>query len=76
MLAAVAVVGLAACGDSKPPAPSQFRVGGTAVPSSLSGVRVVSDIDGVIFVFPSTIDPQSPAFLRTAVACKFSLHNH
>jgi hypothetical protein len=49
---------------------------GTAVPSSLSGVRVVSDIDGVIFVFPSTIDPQSPAFLRAAVACKFPLHNH
>ena len=50
---------------------------GTSVPSSLgSGVRVVSDIDGVIFVFPSTIDPQSPAFVRAAVACTFPLHNH
>ena len=50
---------------------------GTSVPSSLgSGVRQVSNIDGVIFVFPSLLDPQSPAFLRAAVACKFPLHNH
>jgi hypothetical protein len=50
---------------------------GTSVPSSLGGgIREVSNIDGVIFVFPSTIDPQSPAFLRAAVACKFPLHNH
>jgi hypothetical protein len=50
---------------------------GTSVPSSLgSRIREVSNIDGAIFVFPSTIDPQSPAFLRAAVACKFPLHNH
>ena len=50
---------------------------GTSVPSTLgAGVREVSDIDGVIFVFPSTLDPQSPAFLRAAAACKFPLHNH
>ncbi len=50
---------------------------GTSVPASLGGaIRLVSDIDGAIFVFPSTVDPQSPAFLRAAVACKFPLHNH
>ncbi|HVC86665.1 MAG TPA: hypothetical protein VNC40_04470 [Gaiellaceae bacterium] len=50
---------------------------GTSVPRSLgAGVREVSDIDGVIFVFPSSLDPQSPAFVRAAVACKFPLHNH
>jgi hypothetical protein len=50
---------------------------GTSVPSYLgSGVREVSNIDGVIFVFPSALDPQSPAFLRAAAACQFPLHNH
>ncbi|HEY8028522.1 MAG TPA: hypothetical protein VIE38_03325 [Gaiellaceae bacterium] len=49
---------------------------GTSVPSSLAGVRVVSDIDGVIFVFPTALDTQSPAFVHAAAACKFPLHNH
>jgi len=37
---------------------------------------VISDIDGVILVFPSTIDEQSPAFTAAAAACRFPLHNH
>ena len=37
---------------------------------------VISDIDGVILVFPSTIDEQSPSFERAAAACAFPLHNH
>jgi hypothetical protein len=37
---------------------------------------VISDIDGVILVFPSTIDAQSPAFTQAAAACGFPLHNH
>ena len=41
-----------------------------------AGVGVISDIDGVILVFPSTIDEQSPAFMAAAAACKFPLHNH
>jgi hypothetical protein len=56
---------------------SDFPEPRTSVPSDLAGfVGVISDIDGVILVFPSTIDEQSPAFVRAAAACKFPLHNH
>jgi hypothetical protein len=37
---------------------------------------MVSDIDGVIFVFPASLDTQSQAFTRAAAACQFPLHNH
>ena len=37
---------------------------------------VISDIDGVILVFPSTIDEQSPQFTLAAAECAFPLHNH
>lgn len=40
------------------------------------GSGVISDIEGVIFVFRGTIDQQSPAFTRAAVMCAFPLHNH
>jgi hypothetical protein len=46
-------------------------------PHALAGVDgVISDIDGVVLVFPSTIDTQSPAFSQAAAACGFPLHNH
>jgi hypothetical protein len=52
----------------------------TTVPSdplaALGGSGVISDIDGVIFLFPSTVDEQSPLFTRAAATCNFSLHNH
>lgn len=50
----------------------------TSVPSDPfgSGAGVISDIEEVIFVFPSTIDQQSPAFTQAATACAFPLHNH
>ena len=50
----------------------------TSVPSNPfgSGTGVISDIEGVILIFPSTIDQQSPAFTRAAAACAFPLHNH
>jgi hypothetical protein len=51
----------------------------TSVPSSpfgSGGAGVISDIEGVILVFPSTIDQQSPLFTRAAAACAFPLHNH
>jgi len=48
----------------------------TSVPSNLAGVREVSDIEGAIFVFPNSIDTQSPAFVRAAGTCRFALHNH
>jgi hypothetical protein len=51
----------------------------TSVPSNpfgSGGGGVISDIEGVILVFPSTIDQQSPEFTRAAAACAFPLHNH
>jgi hypothetical protein len=50
----------------------------TSVPSNPfgSGTGVISDIEGVILVFPSTIDQQSLIFTRAAAACAFPLHNH
>ena len=41
-----------------------------------AGGGVISDIEGVIFIFPSRIDHQSPAFTRAAAECAFPLHNH
>ena len=59
---------------------SDFPDPRTSVPSNPfpagSGGGVISDIDGVILVFPATIDTQSPAFTRAAAACNFPLHNH
>jgi hypothetical protein len=52
----------------------------TVIPShpraALGGPGVISDIGGVILVFPGTIDEQSPFFTRAAAACDFPLHNH
>jgi hypothetical protein len=45
-------------------------------PLGSGGVGVISDIEGVILVFASTIDQQSPAFMRAAATCAFPLHNH
>jgi hypothetical protein len=41
-----------------------------------AGDGVISDIEGVIFIFPGRIDQQSPAFTRAAAECAFPLHNH
>jgi hypothetical protein len=50
----------------------------TSLPSNAFPPRggVISDIEGVILVFASTIDQRSPAFERAAAACAFPLHNH
>ena len=51
----------------------------TSVPSKPfgdSGASVISDIDGVIFLFPGSIDTTSPQFYRAADACKFPDHHH
>jgi hypothetical protein len=48
----------------------------TTVPSLTGFVGVISDIDGAVFAFPSTLDTQSPQFTRAARACGFPLHNH
>jgi hypothetical protein len=49
----------------------------SAPPNPLgSGIVELSDIEGVILLFPSTIDQQSPVFTRAAATCAFPLHNH
>jgi hypothetical protein len=52
----------------------------TSVPSNPfpagSPGGVISDIEGVILIFPATLDTQSPLFMRAASACQFPLHNH
>ena len=55
---------------------SSFPDPTTTVPSLPGFVGVISDIEGVIFVFPASIDTQSPTFTRAAKACGFPLHNH
>ncbi len=58
---------------------SDFPDPRTSVPSNpfpAGSPGVISDIEGVILVFPPTLDTQSPAFTRAAAACKFPLHNH
>lgn len=51
----------------------------TSIPSNpfpAGGAGVISDIEGVILIFPSTLDMQSPSFTQAAAACGFPLHNH
>jgi hypothetical protein len=40
------------------------------------GAGVISDIEGVILLFPSTLETQSPRFTHAAAQCGFPLHNH
>jgi hypothetical protein len=44
-------------------------------PAGLSG-GVISNIEGVIFIFPASLGIQSPVFIRAANECGFPLHNH
>jgi hypothetical protein len=41
-----------------------------------SNIGLISDIDGVILLFPDTINEQSPQFTKAAAKCAFPLHNH
>jgi hypothetical protein len=47
-----------------------------ANPFGAGGTGIISDIEGVILIFPSTINQQSPAFAQAAGVCAFPLHNH
>jgi hypothetical protein len=56
---------------------SNFPDPTTTVPSHPpAGGGVINDRDGVILVFPHTIDTQSPLFTRAAATCGFQLTNH
>ena len=48
----------------------------TSIPSGPIAGGEISDRDGVILVLPSSLDMQSPLFLRDAAACGFQLSNH
>jgi hypothetical protein len=48
----------------------------TTVPAMPAGGGVISDIEGVILLFPSSIDMQAPAFTSAAATCNFPLHSH
>lgn len=48
----------------------------TTVPSLPAGGGVVSFIEGAVFVFPATLDTQSPLFKHAATTCGFPLENH
>ena len=57
----------------------QFPDPTTKIPSRSglpSGGGVISDRNGVILVFPGTLNMQSATFIRAAAACKFALTNH
>lgn len=48
----------------------------TIPPMPTGGNGLISDIDGAVFEFPTSIDEQSPAFIHAARVCGFPLHNH
>ncbi len=48
----------------------------SSAPHLSPGIGEISDIDGVILVFPSALDRQSTQFTQAAAACGFPLHNH
>ncbi|HUN78894.1 MAG TPA: hypothetical protein VMU32_08245 [Solirubrobacteraceae bacterium] len=45
-------------------------------PFGSAGAGIISDIEGVILIFPQSIDQRSPTFTRASAACAFPLHNH
>jgi hypothetical protein len=47
----------------------QFPDPETSVPSNPSAVQEITDFDGAILVFPSTINRQSPAYRQALTAC-------
>jgi hypothetical protein len=48
---------------------AQFPDPRTSVPSTQSGVGEITDFDGAILQFPSTIDMQAPAYRQALTAC-------
>jgi hypothetical protein len=47
----------------------QFPDPRTSVPSSPAGIREITDFDGAILLFPSTINMQAPAYRQALSAC-------
>ena len=47
----------------------QFPDSRTSVPSNPTGVQEITDFDDAILLFPSTINPQAPAYKQALTAC-------
>jgi hypothetical protein len=47
----------------------QFPDPQTSVPSNPAGIREITDFDGAILLFPSTINMQAPAYRQALTAC-------
>jgi hypothetical protein len=47
----------------------QFPDPQTTVPSNPAGIREITDFDGAILLFPSTMNLQAPAYRRALAAC-------
>ncbi len=47
----------------------QFPDPRTSVPSNLSGIQVITDFDGVILLFPTTMSLQAPAYRQALNEC-------
>jgi hypothetical protein len=52
---------------------SHFPDPTTKTPFSMAGVDLVAVFDGVIFVFRTALDEQSPVLTHAAAVCKFPL---
>ena len=52
---------------------SEFPDPGSSVPSNMAGIRVVTDMHGVILAFPFTLDMWSAAFAQAEAVCNFGM---
>ena len=52
---------------------SEFPDPSSSVPSNMAGIRVVTDMHGVILAFPFTLDMWSAAFAQAEAACNFGM---
>jgi hypothetical protein len=52
---------------------SEFPEPSSSVPSNMAGIRVVTDMGGVILAFPFSLDLWSAAFAQAEAACNFGM---
>jgi hypothetical protein len=52
---------------------SEFPGPGSSVPSNKAGIRVITDMHGVILAFPFSLDLWSSAFAQAEAACNFGM---
>jgi hypothetical protein len=52
---------------------SEFPEPSSSVPSDMAGIRVVTDMGGVILAFPFSLDLWSAAFAQAEAACNFGM---